>query len=90
MSRYPWTEATLHYARALGAARSGQLDVAREAVARLNSIQKDIKDPRFHYWAAQVDVQRRTASAWLALAEGRRMGRSESAAGSRIRPRSCR
>jgi tetratricopeptide (TPR) repeat protein len=25
-----------------------------------------------HYWAEQIDIQRRGASAWLALAEGRR------------------
>jgi hypothetical protein len=70
-SRYPWTEATLQYARALGGARSGQLDVARQAVERLAAIQAGMVDPRLHYWAAQVDVQRRTATAWLALVAGR-------------------
>jgi len=70
-SRYPWTEATLQYARALGGARSGQLDIARQAVERLAAIQTDIVDPRLHYWASQVEVQRRTATAWLAFAEGR-------------------
>lgn len=70
-SRYPWTEATLQYARALGGARSGRLDVSRQAVERLAAIQTGIVDPRLHYWASQVDVQRRTAVAWLAFAEGR-------------------
>ncbi|MBI5836585.1 MAG: hypothetical protein HZB25_05010 [Candidatus Eisenbacteria bacterium] len=71
-SRYPWTEATLQYARALGGARSGRLEVAREAAARLEAIRKDIKDPKLQYWARQVDVQRRVAASWLAFAEGRR------------------
>lgn len=69
--RYPWTEATTQFARALGAARSGRPDVAREAIARLAAIRDGIVNPGLLYWAAQVEAQRRTAEAWLALSEGR-------------------
>ncbi len=69
-SRYPWTEATTVFARALGAARSGRPDVARAAIARLAAIRDGIVNPGFRDWAAQVESQRRTAEAWLALAEG--------------------
>ena len=69
-TRYPWTEATTHYARAMGAARSGRPEVARQAIARLAAIRDGIVNPGLFHWAAQVEVQRRTAAAWLALAEG--------------------
>ena len=68
--RYPWTEATTHFARALGAARTGRPDVARAAIARLAAIRDAIVNPAVLYWGAQVEAQRRTAEAWLALAEG--------------------
>jgi len=70
-NRYPWTEATTQYARALGGARSGRPEVAREAIARLAAIRDGIVNPGFRDWAAQVEAQRRTAEAWLALSEGR-------------------
>ena len=66
-ARYPWTEATTQFARALGAARSGKPDVAREAIARLAAIRDGIVNPAFLSWASQVEAQRRTAEAWLAL-----------------------
>jgi hypothetical protein len=70
-SRYPWTEATTQFARALGAARSGKPDVARAAIARLAAIRDGIVNPAVLYWASQVEAQRRTAEAWLTLSEGR-------------------
>jgi hypothetical protein len=69
-NRYPWTEATTEFARALGAARSGRPDIAREAIARLAAIRDGIVNPALLDWAAQVEAQRRTAEAWLALSEG--------------------
>lgn len=68
--RYPWTEATTQFARALGGARSGRPEIAREAIARLAAIRDGIVNPGLFHWAAQVEAQRRTAEAWLFLAEG--------------------
>ena len=70
-SHYPWTEATTVFARALGAARSGQPDSARAAIARLATIRDGIVTPTLLYWRAQVEVQRRIAEAWFALSNGR-------------------
>ena len=70
-SRYPWTEATIHYARGLGGARSGRKEVAREAIARLGAIRDAITNPSVLNWASTVESQRRAVSAWLLLAEGR-------------------
>ncbi len=69
-NRYPWTEATTAFARALGGARSGRPDIAREGIARLAAIRDGISNPTLLYWAAQVEAQRRTAAAWLELSEG--------------------
>ena len=70
-NRFPWTEATTHFARGLGAARSGRPDIARAAVARLAAIRDGIVNPGLLHWAAQVESQRHTVEAWLALSEGR-------------------
>ena len=68
----PFTIAITHFARALGAARSGQPGAARadrESLARLRDRLVETQDA---YWAEQVDIQYRVALAWAALAEGRR------------------
>lgn len=69
-SRYPWTEATVHYARGIGGARSGRPEVARAAVARLAAIRDTIVDPSAAHWALQVEAERRAVSAWLEFADG--------------------
>ncbi|HSN68932.1 MAG TPA: hypothetical protein VLV48_06785, partial [Thermoanaerobaculia bacterium] len=58
-------EANIHFARAIGAARSGDLAAARAAVARLEAIKGSLSG----YWADQVEIQRLGASAWVARAE---------------------
>jgi hypothetical protein len=68
--RYPWTEATTLFARGLGGARSGRPEVARQAIARMAAIRDGIVNPGLLNWAAQVEVERRTAQAWLDLADG--------------------
>ncbi len=69
--RYPYAESITHFARAIGAARSGDPALAREAVAKLEALRKRLvgKDA---YWAEQVEIQRRAAAAHLALAEGKK------------------
>jgi tetratricopeptide (TPR) repeat protein len=68
--RYAYAEALTHFARAVGAARSGDAVHAREAVARLQQLRQKLLDQRNGYWADQIDVQRRAADAWIARAEG--------------------
>jgi predicted Zn-dependent protease len=66
--KYPYAEAIIHYARAVGGARSGELDTAREALARLTDIQKGLQGQKGFDWATQVEIQRRAAAAWVAHA----------------------
>lgn len=68
-ARYPYAEAIVHFARAVGGARSGDLARAREAIARLSAIEAGLKTQKGFDWATQVGVQRLAAAAWLARAE---------------------
>jgi len=67
----PFTIAITHFARALGAARNGQPTAAANDIARLAAL-RDQSKPLDAYWAEQVDIQWRVASAWAAFAAGRK------------------
>jgi hypothetical protein len=69
-SRYRWAEANVYFARALGAARSGNTASARKEVEQLQSLRDTLAEAKQSYWADQVEVQRRAAAAWLAYADG--------------------
>jgi hypothetical protein len=69
-SRFLATEAITHYARALGAVHIGQLDMASAEIERLAALRDALRSAKQHYWAKQVELQRQTASAWLAWAGG--------------------
>jgi tetratricopeptide (TPR) repeat protein len=68
---FPYAEAMIYYARSLGASRSGDTAAASKDIERLTAIQKSLADAKENYWATQVEIQRRTAAAWLAHAEGK-------------------
>ena len=70
----PFTIAIAHFARALGAARSGQAAAASADVTRLAALRDQLVG-QDDYWAEQVDIQWRTATAWTAFAEGRSVAR---------------
>lgn len=69
--RYPYAEAVTWFARAVGAARSGQPAEARRDVERLMQLRQKLLDQKNPYWANQVDIQIRAAQGWIARAEGR-------------------
>jgi hypothetical protein len=68
---YPYAEANLHFARAVGAARAGDTANAREAVAKLASLEAALQGRKGFDWATQVKIQRVAADGWLARAENR-------------------
>ena len=70
--RYSWTEANLHFARALGASQTGDTAAGREELQRLTSIREILTQENNKYWADQVDIQREIAAAWITLAQGNR------------------
>lgn len=68
---YAYAEALTHFARAVGAARSGKPGRAHEDVARLQALRQKLLDEKNPYWADQLELQGRAAAAWIARAEGR-------------------
>jgi hypothetical protein len=70
-AKTPYTEAMTHFARAIGAARSGNPGAAAADIARLAELRDTLKGMQDAYWTEQVDIQRRVALAWVAFAEGR-------------------
>ena len=70
--RYSWTEANLHFARALGAAHVGDVESARKDLQQLASIETILAQENNKYWADQDDIQIEIGSAWISLAEGKR------------------
>jgi len=70
--KYPYAEAIVHLARAVGAAHTGDLATVRHATARLDTIQAGLRGQKGFDWATQVEIQHREAQAWLAYAEKKR------------------
>ena len=70
-AKFAYAEALIHFARAIGGARGGDLATARDALARLESIHAGRVEAKDTYWAGQVEIQRLAAGAWIAQAEGR-------------------
>jgi len=69
---FKWGEAHVRFARAVGAARSGNSATARAEVAKLKAIESSLVIPAGTYdWRTQVAVEHQIADAWLANAEGR-------------------
>ncbi len=69
--RFRYAEAITHFARALGAARSGKPAGAHTEIDKLAEIQKALAQIKEGYdWSAQVEVQRLAAAAWAAHADG--------------------
>jgi hypothetical protein len=70
-SKYPHAKAIVHFARAVGGARAGQVDTARQEVATLQEIETSLKGQKGFDWATQVEIQRLAAAGWLARAENK-------------------
>jgi tetratricopeptide (TPR) repeat protein len=70
--RFAWAEAHIHFARALGFARSGDTNGARTEVEKLAALRDGLVIGKGEYdWATQVEIERQIAAAWLAYAEGK-------------------
>jgi tetratricopeptide (TPR) repeat protein len=64
-------QAMTHFARALGAARSGNPEAAKADIAKLGELRDKLRDAKDAYWSGQVDIQAQVASAWVLYAEGK-------------------
>ena len=64
-------QAITHFARALGAARSGNPEAAKADIAKLGELRDKLLAAKDAYWSEQVDIQAQVASAWVLYAEGK-------------------
>src|SRR5688572_13743211 len=71
-SPFPQVDAITHFARALGASRSGNPAAATPDVEKLASLRDALAAAKDAYWTQIVDIQRQIATAWIAYAEGRK------------------
>src|SRR5215468_2352871 len=71
-SNYPYTEAMTYFARALGAARSGDSAAAQQDLKRIVVLRDELKAAsktgNNEYWANEVEVMRLASVAWIGLA----------------------
>lgn len=66
-------QAITHFARALGAARSGNPEAAKLDIAKLAELRDKLRAAKDGYWSEQVDIQWQVASAWALYAEGKKV-----------------
>src|SRR5262249_17973251 len=70
-SRFAYADAMTHFARALGAARSGNPAAAEKDIEKLAELHEKLRDAKDAYWTEQVDIQWQIARAWTRYAEGK-------------------
>jgi tetratricopeptide (TPR) repeat protein len=71
-AKFPYAEALVHFARAIGGARSGDPGAARAGATRLAELHRTLSAAKEVFWAGQLAIQLRAADAWIAFAEGRK------------------
>jgi Tfp pilus assembly protein PilF len=71
-SPFPNADAILHFARAYGAARSGQPAAAAADIEKLATLRDAMKAAKDDYWAEQIDISRQIAAAWVTFAQGQK------------------
>ena len=68
---FAYIMAISHFARALGASRSGNPDAAKADIAKLAELRDRLTEAKDAYWSEIVDIQRQVAVAWVLYAEGK-------------------
>jgi tetratricopeptide (TPR) repeat protein len=69
-TQFAYVDAVTHFARALGAARSGDPDRAVADIAKLVELRDKLRQTNDTYWTEQVDIQWQIATAWVLYARG--------------------
>src|SRR5437867_11117319 len=67
---FPAADAITHFARAMGAARSGDAAAARTDIDKLKEQRAALEKAGQGYWAGQVEIQILGAQAWTAQGQG--------------------
>ncbi len=70
-SKIMFADAITHFARALGAVRSGDTAAAEKDAAELARLHKELQDAKNNYWATEVEIQRLAVAGWIAFGQGK-------------------
>jgi hypothetical protein len=70
-NKFPHVMAITYFARALGAARSGNAAAAKADIAKLAEMRDNLTAAKVGYWPHIVDIQYQIATAWQLYAEGK-------------------
>jgi hypothetical protein len=68
----PVADSITYFTRAMGSARSGDLDSARANIGQLKQIVGGLVQSKDDYWAQQVEIMRSASTAWVTYREGKR------------------
>jgi tetratricopeptide (TPR) repeat protein len=71
-SQFPAAQSISYFARALGAARSGNPVAAGAEIAHLEEMEAKLAAAKNGYWAEQTRIQKEAAAAWVLFAGGQR------------------
>ena len=71
-SGFAFIDGMTYFARAIGAARGGQVAAAGADLQQLAALHAKLVAAKDDYWAQQVGIQEKGARAWVTFAEGRR------------------
>ena len=69
--KFPHVMAIAHFARALGAARSGNPQAASADIARIAEMRDQLSEAKDAYWSQIVGIQHQVVTAWQLYAEGK-------------------
>jgi tetratricopeptide (TPR) repeat protein len=70
--KYPWQKSIYHFARALGFAHMANPDSARSELEKLTVSRERLLEQKDAYKANQVQIQIKSAEAWIALKTGKK------------------
>ncbi len=70
-SKFPYADAMTYFARALGAARSGNPGAAVTDIEKLAELREKLRAAKDAYWTEQVNIQWQIVHAWILYAEGK-------------------
>lgn len=71
LANHKWAVTHVHFARALGAARSGKPELARAEIEKLAALEQSLTiGPGDYDWRKQIAIERQIAEAWLAHRAG--------------------
>ena len=68
----PVADSITYFTRAMGSARSGDLEAAQKNIEQLLRIEDELLKSKDDYWAQQTKIQRDAATAWVMFGEGKK------------------